>query len=80
MGLTAVRLPDEVGFEALHAALRAEGFVIYAAQEQLAEGFFRLSTMGQLTGDDIERFLATLARLLPRLTAAPAAGATGAVR
>ncbi|BDH09647.1 pyridoxal-phosphate-dependent aminotransferase family protein [Streptomyces hygroscopicus] len=80
VGLTAVRLPDEVGFEALHSALRAEGFVIYAAQEQLAQGFFRLSTMGQLTGDDIERFLATLARLLPRLTAAPSAGTTGAVR
>ncbi|MEU7550905.1 2-aminoethylphosphonate aminotransferase [Streptomyces sp. NPDC044571] len=72
VGLTAIRLPEGVGYPALETALRAEGFVIYAAQEQLAEGFFRLSTMGRITAADVERFLAALARLLPGPTAVAA--------
>lgn len=64
LGLTAVRLPQGVGYPELHRALRAEGFVIYAAQEQLARDFFRLSTMGRMTEQDIEGFLAALGRFL----------------
>ncbi len=63
--LTAVRIPAGIGYRELHRGLRAEGFVIYSAQEQLAADFFRLSTMGRMTETDIDRFLATLARTLP---------------
>ncbi|MCM2427013.1 aminotransferase class V-fold PLP-dependent enzyme [Streptomyces sp. RKAG337] len=63
-GLTAVRLPDGVRYEDLHRALKREGFVIYAAQEQLAGGFFRLSTMGAMDEQDIDAFLAALGGLL----------------
>ena len=62
--LTAVRLPDRLGYPRLHQGLKDEGFVIYAAQEQLAEGYFRLSTMGAIDTADIDRFLAALGRLL----------------
>ncbi|MER8235562.1 aminotransferase class V-fold PLP-dependent enzyme [Streptomyces sp. NPDC094049] len=64
LGLTAVRLPPGVGYPELHRALRSEGFVIYAAQEQLAREFFRLSTMGRMTERDIDDFLAALGRFL----------------
>ncbi|MFI5763622.1 pyridoxal-phosphate-dependent aminotransferase family protein [Streptomyces sp. NPDC051563] len=62
--LTAVRLPAGTGYPELHRGLRAEGFVIYSAQEQLAADFFRLSTMGRMTEQDIDRFLDTLSRTL----------------
>ncbi|KOV11998.1 aminotransferase [Streptomyces sp. XY511] len=62
--LTAVRIPDGCGYAELHGGLRAEGFVIYSAQEQLAADFFRLSTMGQMTQRDIDRFLTVLTRIL----------------
>ncbi|MFK4099081.1 pyridoxal-phosphate-dependent aminotransferase family protein [Streptomyces sp. NPDC019531] len=65
IALTAVELPEGLTFERLHRALKDEGFVVYAAQEQFAGGFFRLSTMGAMDEKDIDSFLAVLARLLP---------------
>lgn len=64
VGLTAVRLPDGVSFPTLHLAMKAEGFVIYAAQEQLADNYFRLSTMGTMSAGDVDAFLAALGRFL----------------
>ncbi|MDT9682408.1 aminotransferase class V-fold PLP-dependent enzyme [Streptomyces sp. TRM76323] len=62
VGLTVVRLPPGVSYDALHAPLKAAGYVIYAAQGPLAEGHFRLSTLGALTTEDITGFLDALAR------------------
>ncbi|WP_051829845.1 MULTISPECIES: 2-aminoethylphosphonate aminotransferase [Streptomyces] len=67
VGLTVVRLPEGVRYPDLHRALKDEGFVVYAAQEELSAGFFRLSTMGTMDERDIDRFLAMLGRVLPRL-------------
>ncbi|GLZ29247.1 2-aminoethylphosphonate--pyruvate transaminase [Lentzea sp. NBRC 105346] len=63
-GLTAVHLPDGVGYPELHDRLREAGFVVYAAQEHLAAEYFRLSTMGDMTAADIDRFLHTLGDVL----------------
>ncbi|OKH99748.1 aminotransferase [Streptomyces sp. CB02923] len=73
VSLTAVRLPDGVPYANLHRALKERGFVIYAAQEQLAAGFFRLSTMGAMDERDIDTFLAAFGQVLPTLRE-PAAG------
>lgn len=62
--LRAYRLPDGVSYETLHDALKAEGFVIYAGQGDLAKTLFRISTMGNLTAADMDRLLAAFARLL----------------
>lgn len=62
--LTAVRLPEGMAFDELHRGLRAEGFVIYSAQERLARDWFRLSTMGRMTSEDVDRFLAALSGLM----------------
>jgi 2-aminoethylphosphonate-pyruvate transaminase len=62
--LTAIRLPAGVSYQHLHDALREEGFVIYAGQEQLARDFFRLSTMGRMRAQDVDEFLAALGRFL----------------
>ena len=50
-------LPTAYGhpYTALHDALKAEGFVIYAGQGDLSKTLFRISTMGNLTSQDIDR-------------------------
>jgi 2-aminoethylphosphonate-pyruvate transaminase len=61
--LRAYRLPEGVTYQMLHDALKAEGFVIYAGQSNLAKTLFRISTMGSVTSQDIERLLGCFARL-----------------
>ena len=65
--LTAIYLPEGVTYGRLHDALRARGFVIYAAQEALRHQVFRLANMGQITEADIDRFLAALHEALAEL-------------
>ncbi len=55
--LTVVHLPESLTYAYLHDRLKQCGFVIYAGQGTLSRGFFRLSTMGQITHDDIHAFL-----------------------
>jgi len=62
--LRAYRLPPGMTYTRLHDALKAEGFVIYAGQGELARTLFRISTMGQVTAVDMDRLLKCLARSL----------------
>jgi 2-aminoethylphosphonate-pyruvate transaminase len=62
--LRAYRLPAGVTYAALHDALKADGFVIYAGQGGLSKTLFRISTMGNLTSVDIDRLIACFARIL----------------
>jgi 2-aminoethylphosphonate-pyruvate transaminase len=62
--LRAYRLPPFMTYTMLHAALKAEGFVIYAGQSHLTSTLFRISTMGDVTSGDIDRLLQCFARLL----------------
>ncbi len=68
--LRAYRLPERLSYERLHDALKAEGFVIYAGQGGLAKRIFRISTMGEIGLDDVERLLDAFGRVLamPRST------------
>jgi 2-aminoethylphosphonate-pyruvate transaminase len=60
--LRAYGLPAGLTYEALHDALKAAGFVIYAGQGGLSGKLFRISTMGNLTGADIQRLLQSVAQ------------------
>jgi len=51
------RLPPGLSYATLHDGLKAEGFVIYAGQGDLSQTLFRISTMGNLTSADMDRFL-----------------------
>jgi 2-aminoethylphosphonate-pyruvate transaminase len=62
--LHAYRLPAGIGYAALHDGLKAEGFVIYAGQGELAKTLFRIAVMGNLVAADIDRLLKCIARLL----------------
>jgi 2-aminoethylphosphonate-pyruvate transaminase len=62
--LRAYRLPQGLTYVALHDAMKADGFVIYAGQGRLSETLFRISTMGHLMPEDMDRLLACFARVL----------------
>jgi 2-aminoethylphosphonate-pyruvate transaminase len=61
--LRAYGLPPGLTYTRQHDALKADGFVIYAGQGDLAKTLFRISTMGHLTGTDIDRLLTCFAKL-----------------
>jgi 2-aminoethylphosphonate-pyruvate transaminase len=67
--ITAVMLPDGVAYPALHDALKAQGFVIYAGQGPLAATLFRIATMGDVGEADYRRFIEALAVIKRQLTA-----------
>jgi 2-aminoethylphosphonate-pyruvate transaminase len=62
--LRSYNLPPKSTYAQLHDALKADGFVIYAGQGGLAKSLFRISTMGHLMDEDIERLIACVARSL----------------
>jgi 2-aminoethylphosphonate-pyruvate transaminase len=55
--LRSYKLPPGMSYTKLHDALKAEGFVIYAGQGDLAQTLFRISTMGLVTPADLSRLL-----------------------
>ncbi|WP_406193008.1 aminotransferase class V-fold PLP-dependent enzyme [Kitasatospora sp. NBC_01560] len=63
--VTNVHLPEGIGYDELHDGLKAEGYVVYSTQEQLA-GVFRVANMGQLTEGDIDGFLAAYDRVIAK--------------
>lgn len=71
--LTAYRLPEGLGYDTLHDGLKARGFVIYAGQGGLASTLFRISTMGAVTPDDMDRLVDDVRAIVADRSAARAA-------
>ena len=55
--LHAYHLPEGVGYAELHDRLKDDGFVIYAGQGDLSKSLFRVSMMGAITMEDVQRFV-----------------------
>lgn len=62
--LRSYAMPAGVSYPALHDALKARGFVIYAGQGNLSQKLFRISTMGEVSAADIDRLLECCGELL----------------
>jgi 2-aminoethylphosphonate-pyruvate transaminase len=60
--LRSYKLPAGMTYTKLHDALKADGFVIYAGQGDLAKSLFRISTMGHVTPADLSRLLKCFAQ------------------
>jgi 2-aminoethylphosphonate-pyruvate transaminase len=58
--LTSFRLPTGKTYEALHAHLKNDGFVIYAGQGKFDGAIFRIAVMGEITERDLDRLVASL--------------------
>lgn len=57
-------LPAGITYPALHDALKAAGYVIYAGQGDLSKSLFRISTMGDLASSDMARLVECVASVL----------------
>jgi 2-aminoethylphosphonate-pyruvate transaminase len=64
--LNAFQLPDGIDYETLHDALKQEDFVIYAGQGGLAKSLFRISCMGEISEDDMQRFIQVMQSICNR--------------
>jgi len=62
--LHAFELPPGHTYDALHDALKARGYIIYAGQGALSERVFRISAMGDIGADDLARLLQALDEVL----------------
>jgi 2-aminoethylphosphonate-pyruvate transaminase len=55
--ISSFHLPEGVTYKELHDLLKREGFVIYAGQAGLYHSVFRIANLGDITDDDLKRFL-----------------------
>lgn len=62
--LNAFHLPEGLSYGPLHDGLKARGFIIYAGQSALAQQIFRISTMGDITPDDLQRLCTALREVI----------------
>ena len=62
--LHAFELPTGRTYQALHDALKARGFIIYAGQGALSERVFRVSAMGDISAADLARLCRALQDVL----------------
>ena len=53
--LRSYHLPDGLNYNELHDGLKQHGFIIYAGQGDLVTKLFRISTMGDISDDDMAR-------------------------
>ena len=62
--LHSYHLPRGMSYQSLHDGLKERGFVIYAGQGELAKTIFRISLMGAIGDDDIDRFIKVMQEIL----------------
>ena len=48
-------LPSGYSYRDIHAALKADGFIIYAGQGAFSKQIFRIAHMGDIRNDDLDR-------------------------
>jgi 2-aminoethylphosphonate-pyruvate transaminase len=62
--LNAFHLPYGLSYEDLHDRLKENGLVIYAGQGTLAKSIFRVSTMGAIGRQEMERLIAVVNQIM----------------
>jgi len=50
----------------LHSELKKSGFVIYAGQSRFAGKIFRVSNLGEMSQDQLRRFLIELQKIIKK--------------
>ncbi len=62
--LSSFKLPKNMSYDALHDAMRARNFVIYAGQGGLARDIFRIAVMGDIGESDMMQLLRAFREIL----------------
>ncbi|MDX2087579.1 MAG: alanine--glyoxylate aminotransferase family protein [Kofleriaceae bacterium] len=65
--IVTARLPDGVAFDALYAAVKARGILLYGCKGILADRYLQIANMGDLADGTLERVLAVLGEEIARL-------------
>ena len=73
--ILTVEVPGSLGFDALFRAMRERGYLVYAAKPPLAQRYFQVSVMGELSDADLAGFLGALESAMAG-TGAPRRAAT----
>ncbi|MDT3399622.1 2-aminoethylphosphonate aminotransferase [Streptomyces sp. B1866] len=63
--LQSFRLPPGHDYEVVHDRLKQDGFIVYAGQGGLSGRVFRISVMGDITEEDLNRLLDAFSTLFP---------------
>lgn len=58
--LTTFRLPEGIGYDGLHDAMKRRGYIIYAGQGDLKSWAFRIANLGTLTAEDMRGVVAAV--------------------
>jgi 2-aminoethylphosphonate-pyruvate transaminase len=61
--LSSFLLPPGLAYQDLYGRLKECGFIIYPGQQALSGTIFRVSVMGDLSGQDVSRFVGAVARV-----------------
>ena len=69
--VTAILIPENFDYWALHDKLKERGYTIYTGQEIIDQGVFRIATLGSITEDDIDVFLKNLKEVLNEMNLKP---------
>ena len=62
--LNSFLLPEGISYEELHDKLKNAGFIIYAGQGGFAKSLFRISCMGNISNNDLERFIEEMRKIV----------------
>ncbi|MAS81578.1 MAG: 2-aminoethylphosphonate aminotransferase [Legionellales bacterium] len=62
--LNSFLLPEGISYEELHDKLKNAGFIIYAGQGGFAKSLFRISCMGDISNNDLERFIEEMKKIV----------------
>ncbi len=65
--LVTLELPRGVSYDAYAAGLRARGFVVYACKPPLRASHFQVAVMGEVTDEEIARFVEALGEVREEL-------------
>jgi 2-aminoethylphosphonate-pyruvate transaminase len=73
-------VPEGIAFADLYAGLKQRGFIVYGCKEVLADRFFQVANMGELSESDIDEFLAATADVIAELRGGVALAVSSAGR
>jgi 2-aminoethylphosphonate-pyruvate transaminase len=62
--ITTIKVPDYITFEELYEELKSRGYIVYACKKPLADRYFQIANMGDLSDEMIQGFLDTLQHVL----------------
>jgi 2-aminoethylphosphonate-pyruvate transaminase len=62
--ITTIKVPDYITFDELYEELKSRGYIVYACKKPLADRYFQIANMGDLSDEMIQGFLDTLQHVL----------------